>query len=89
MLKRKASPKGTRKKAVKDTEKAQENIAAKSGDMGVTPEERYQLIAKAAYLRAERRSFVPGDELKDWLEAEAEVDGMLGQKAADSQSPDA
>ena len=41
--------------------------------LAITPEERYQLIAEAAYYRAERRNFADGDEVQDWLEAEAEV----------------
>lgn len=32
-----------------------------------------QLIAEAAYFRAEQRGFAPGNELGDWLDAEAEV----------------
>lgn len=44
---------------------------------------RYMLIAEAAYGRAERRGFVPGSELSDWLEAEAEVDAALGWTPAD------
>ena len=48
----------------------------------VTPEEREQMIAVAAYYRAERRGFAPGDPLVDWLEAEAEIDGLLAQEAA-------
>jgi DUF2934 family protein len=39
----------------------------------VNPEERHQMIALAAYYRAEQRGFVNGDPLRDWLEAEAEV----------------
>jgi hypothetical protein len=35
------------------------------------------MIAEAAYLRAERRSFVPGGEEGDWLAAEKEVDALL------------
>ena len=35
-------------------------------------EARHRAIAVAAYLRAERRGFVPGMELHDWLAAEAE-----------------
>lgn len=31
------------------------------------------LIAEAAYFRAEQRGFVPGNELDDWLDAEAEI----------------
>jgi hypothetical protein len=33
-------------------------------------------IATAAYYRAERRGFLPGYELEDWLAAEREVDGV-------------
>ena len=43
----------------------------------LTPEARRALIAEAAYLRAERRGFVPGQETEDWLAAEAEVDALL------------
>lgn len=32
-------------------------------------------IATAAYYRAERRGFAPGNELADWFAAEREVDG--------------
>jgi hypothetical protein len=45
----------------------------------VTAEERHQLIARAAYLRAERRGFVPGSELEDWFAAEAEVNRTLAK----------
>lgn len=37
-------------------------------------DERHARIAQAAYLRAARRSFEPGHELEDWLQAEREVD---------------
>lgn len=36
--------------------------------------DRQAMIAEAAYLRAERRSFCPGHELDDWLAAEQEID---------------
>jgi hypothetical protein len=42
-----------------------------------TPAERQEMIAVAAYYRALRRSFEPGHDLEDWLEAEAEVDAAL------------
>jgi len=38
--------------------------------------DRQQLIAIAAYCRAARRSFEGGYEAQDWLEAEAEIDGV-------------
>ena len=44
-----------------------------------TGEDRYRLIAEAAYFRAESRGFVPGSELQDWLAAEIEVDELLAE----------
>mgnify|MGYP001028563517 FL=1 len=44
-------------------------------------EERYRWIAHAAYLRAERRGFAPGQEVDDWLAAEAEFLAAFGGKA--------
>lgn len=43
----------------------------------ISPEERYRLIAEAAYFRALRRGFSSGGEVQDWLEAEADVDARL------------
>jgi hypothetical protein len=40
-------------------------------------EQRQQMIAEAAYFRAERRGFNGGDAVRDWCEAEAEVDAQL------------
>jgi hypothetical protein len=71
----------------KNIEKPLESIAV--APAGVTDEERYQLIAKAAYRLAEQRGFIPGAELDDWLAAEAEIDTMLGKSAADNKPKDA
>ena len=38
---------------------------------------RRELIASAAYLRAERRGFEPGHEIDDWCAAEYEIDDQL------------
>lgn len=46
----------------------------------VTPGQRRQMIAEAAYFRAERRGFVGGDPVRDWCEAEAEVDEQLRRR---------
>ncbi len=43
---------------------------------GLSTMERRDMIAKAAYFRAERRAFQPGHELEDWLAAELEVDQL-------------
>lgn len=38
---------------------------------------REQMIAEAAYYRAEQRGFAPGNEMSDWLEAEADMENVL------------
>jgi len=38
---------------------------------------REQMIAEAAYFRAEQRGFAPGNEMTDWLQAEVDVEGLL------------
>ena len=48
-----------------------------SAKLNLAGEDRRQLIAEAAYFRAERRGFHPGKELEDWLAAEIEVDALL------------
>jgi sterol desaturase/sphingolipid hydroxylase (fatty acid hydroxylase superfamily) len=35
------------------------------------------MIAEAAYYKAEKRAFRPGNELRDWLEAKREIIGMV------------
>ena len=40
----------------------------------ITMEERYRLIAESAYYKAHDRHFQGSDSLRDWLEAEAEID---------------
>jgi hypothetical protein len=52
----------------------------RSPDERPPPEERHDRIAKAAYLRAERRNFAPGHELEDWLAAEEEVDREIRRR---------
>lgn len=38
---------------------------------------RIQMIAEAAYFRAENRNFQQGDARQDWLEAEREIDRLF------------
>ncbi|MDO8340875.1 MAG: DUF2934 domain-containing protein [Candidatus Woesebacteria bacterium] len=45
---------------------------------------REQWIAEAAYFRAEQRGFAPGNDLSDWLDAEADVERMLESDPAAS-----
>ena len=48
---------------------------------GVSMEPRHEMIAKAAYYRAEKRGFEDGDPVVDWLSAEQEVDAILSRSA--------
>lgn len=41
---------------------------------------REQMIAEAAYFRAEQRGFAPGNEMSDWLEAESDIEHVLGDR---------
>jgi hypothetical protein len=45
----------------------------------ISASQRQQMIAEAAYFRAERRGFNGGDAVRDWVEAEAEIDARLRQ----------
>jgi len=46
----------------------------------MTMDQRRDLIAQAAYLRAEKRGFNGGDPVEDWLAAEKEVDTKLASE---------
>ena len=48
----------------------------------VDPERRTEMIAEAAYYRAQTRGFMPGHEIEDWLAAEAEVDAAMLRQAS-------
>ena len=50
-------------------------------DLGVTSEQRHQMIAEAAYRRAQKRSFVGGNPENDWHEAEAEIGQLFSQSS--------
>jgi len=51
-------------------------VPSKQAQCLVDSLDRQQLIAMAAYYRAARRGFEGGYEVQDWLEAEAEIDGV-------------
>lgn len=51
------------------------------GKAAVNPQIRHEMIACAAYYRAEKRGFSGGSELEDWLQAEAEIERTAGATA--------
>jgi Protein of unknown function (DUF2934) len=74
-----------KKTAVKTREAPAKKVAKKSTittkphttSINITSEERWKLVAIAAYHKAEKRGFAPGSELQDWAEAEQEIDELL------------
>ena len=82
---KKAASEGGKPKAARQPAKAKESMATAQPAAPlavVTPEQRYRMICDAAYFRAERRGFVGGSALQDWLEAEAEIDALLREMQA-------
>jgi len=53
----------------------------------IDPEARRQLVAAEAYFIAERRGFAAGNELADWVAAEALVDSRLQQAQNSRRRP--
>lgn len=43
-------------------------------------EDYYQMVSEAAYYQAEKRGFVPGNEMEDWVAAEAEIEALQKEK---------
>ena len=41
------------------------------------PEIQQEMIAESAYFRSEKRGFVEGDPMEDWLAAEAEINTLF------------
>lgn len=79
----KAAP-AAAKTATKSAAAPKAAAAAKRSSAGATktsftPEERYRMIAEAAYYRAERHGFM-GDPVRDWIEAEHDIEMILGGK---------
>ncbi len=66
--------------AVRRETKRVEPLPAESvaDSLACSGEDRYRMIAEAAYFRAESRGFEGGNDLDDWLAAEMEIDEILG-----------
>lgn len=62
----------------KRPEQARAEAETETESLAFTGEDRYRMIAEAAYFRAESRGFAGGSDLDDWLAAEMEIDQILG-----------
>jgi len=70
--KKKTAPK--KKAAAKKSARANKSVPT------ITHEQRWRMVAEAAYHRAEQRHFATGKETEDWLAAEAEIDAKLADE---------
>lgn len=71
----------TRKNPKETSNPSSAETAAASPAGAPGQEERWQMVARAAYYLAEQRGFAPGGELDDWFSAEAEIAQALGDKS--------
>jgi hypothetical protein len=78
--KKKTAPGGTQPPPPEPTEVTGAHLERR--EIPSFSESREARIAEAAYWRAERRGFVGGQELDDWLAAEKEVDGDIASQHA-------
>ena len=69
----------TVKKRVTTRKKVAKKVSGAAGKKLFSARDRYEMIAKMAYFRAEKRGFEPGWEQEDWLESEKLVDDMLSK----------
>ena len=74
-------PKGKAKKSTR----VHKTTLSELAETELTPEEREEMIAEAAYYRALSRGFEGDEHLRDWFEAEKIVDEML-HKATTKQA---
>lgn len=81
-----STAKATSKSTSIKSKSVKSSSAKKAPRMGksYSPEDRWKMIADAAFFKAERRGFAPGGEVADWLAAEMEVDALLMGKARKS-----
>ena len=71
---KKAAPK---KAASRSSAPSAETISPPVSPVNISAEERWRMVATAAYHRAEKRGFEPGHEREDWLAAEKQIDAIL------------
>ncbi len=70
----KAAPK---KAASRSSAPSTETTSPPVSPVNISAEERWRMVATAAYHRAEKRGFEPGQEREDWLAAEKQIDAIL------------
>jgi hypothetical protein len=64
---------------VKGVSSMKKTVLRSTMTTGIDPDVRRKLVAAEAYFLAERRGFTAGNEVQDWIAAEAMVDSKLQQ----------
>ena len=84
---KKAAKKTTAKKAVakkatvkKKTASKKKASAKKAAATYITNEQRYKMVAEAAYHLSEQQGFEPGKDLDNWLMAELQIEKEMKKK---------
>lgn len=77
---KKAAPKKAAPAVKKSAPKASPKKVEAKKVRTISEEERMQMIATAAYFKAEQRGFVGGNPDMDWADAEAEVNELLSKR---------
>ncbi len=57
--------------------KTKKKTTSRKNPIPANPEIQQEMIAESAYFRSEKRGFVEGDPVEDWLAAEAEINALL------------
>jgi len=63
------------------TQTPEQSKSPAQSQVGIDTETRHRMISEAAYRLYARRGYLEGFELDDWLQAEAKVDGQLGNRS--------
>ena len=81
MVTKRVSPvkKTTKRKAAAPVDLTDSGVFEMLASASIDPDARRRLVAAEAYFIAERRGFAAGNELEDWVTAEAVVDSRLQQ----------
>ena len=79
----KKKPETTKKTTMKTTARkaaTRKAVSKKATSEVINYQQRYQMIAEAAYHIAEKQDFMPENELEHWLQAEHQIDNWISSQ---------
>ena len=76
----KVATKATTRKATTRKASARKSATKKTQTPAINYQQRYQMIAEAAYHIAEKQDFMPENELEHWLQAETQIDNWISSE---------